>query len=255
MLEKQIHGLGTIWRDKDIRTYAKDGAINLIKWIVFDDVQSGLATTEDAAKIIQHTPTILYWDKMFRYMSGVFIDGEARIKLGEKFEKDNPKYYLFVKKQMHIINELSDDEKIDFFAQLTRCYLFTELSDELYMKLAKFLSMCTPSELVFLKELPVNAVLGNTMMASALAQYGLLTQKVMEDGSIAFVVSDFGRSLKHNSLNFDDGIQGQKRLLSYEMMTPPELTQYATNDDVDKMLQNQQLLEDQISQNRQWGDF
>ncbi len=255
MLDKQVNALATIWRDVDLRTYAGDGVANLIKWVVFDDFGSGLATLDDIRKIMLHTPTILYWDKMLRYMKGVFRDGAAQIKLAEKFEKDSPEYLLYVKKQMHLINELSDDEKIDYFAQLTRCFLLTDLSSDLYIKLAKFLSMCTPAELNFLRDLAVDYELENTMMTSALAQYGLLMQKVRVDGKTVYALSDFGVSLKHNSLNFDDGLAGQRRLTSYQMMSPPELMQFATNEDIDMLFQNQEVLDKELSQRTDWGNF
>ena len=37
-----------------------------------------------------------------------------------------------------------------YFAQLTRCYLLTEMDNALYYKLAKFLILCTPEELDYI---------------------------------------------------------------------------------------------------------
>ena len=167
MFEKQVQALATIWKDTDIKAWTGDGVANLIKCVVLEDPEAGIATADDIKKIIVHTPTILYWDKMNRFMNGVFVDGETRVKLAEKFENDNPKYILFVKKQMHMINEFSDDAIIDYYAQLTRCYLYTDLEDGLYLKLAKFLSMCTPTELEFLENASLDARFENSMMVSS----------------------------------------------------------------------------------------
>ena len=152
--------------------------------------------------------------------------------MAQKFEKDNPKYISFVKKMMNLINEFSDDMKIDYLASLTRCYLFTDLEDGLYLKLAKFRSMCTPTELDFLAESSIDAQFDNSMMAASLYQYGLLAYKKQEDGSVKYVLSDFGIALKQNSLNFDDGMHGQKRLCSYDMMTPSELPSFITSEEI-----------------------
>lgn len=244
MFEKQVHALATIWKDTDIQSWSGDAVANLIKCVVLEDPEAGIATADDIKNIIVHTPTILYWDKMNRFMNGMFIDGQARIKLAEKFENDHPKYIAFVKKQMHMINEFSDEAKIDYYAQLTRCYLYTDLQDGLYLKLANFLSLCTPTELEFLEKAPMDSHFENSMMASALYQYGLLMQGETNNGQTNYILSDFGKSLKQNSLNFDNGICGQKRLASYDMMTPASLPQVATVEDIDRLFENQELIFD-----------
>lgn len=45
---------------------------------------------------------------------------------------------------MNLINEINDDQKIDYFAALTRSFLYTGMDEVLYLKLAKFLTLCTP---------------------------------------------------------------------------------------------------------------
>lgn len=244
MFEKQVHALATIWKDTDIRSWSGDAVANLIKCVVLEDPEAGIATADDIKNIIVHTPTILYWDKMNRFMNGMFVDGETRVKLAEKFEDDHPKYIAFVKKQMHMINEFSDDAKIDYYARLTRCYLYTDLQDGLYLKLAKFLSMCTPTELGFLEEASMDSHFENSMMASSLYQYGLLMLGELDNGKSNYVLSDFGKALKQNSLNFDDGLRGQIRLDSYDVMTPASLPQLATNEDIERLFENQELLFD-----------
>lgn len=242
MLDKQIHALGTVWRDPKSRDLLKDGAFSLMKLVLFQDLGSG---ADALRSILQfHTPTVLYWDKMWRYMNGVFHDPADQIKLAEKFYPDDPQYTTFVKRQMNLINEMNDDLKIDYFAMLTRSFLFTEMDDQLYLKLAKFLSMCTPGELNFLRDVRYDDKLANSMMAASVYQYGLLMLEYQDDGKPVFVLSDFGKALKQNSLNYDDGIKGQKRLISYDAMIPAELQGFATNEDIDKLFQNQELILD-----------
>ncbi len=81
-------------------------------------------------------------------------------------------------------------------------------------------------------------------MAASVYQYGLLMVEYQQDGTPLFVLSDFGKALKQNSLNFDDGIKGQKRIVSYDSMTPAELQGIATTEDIDKLFQNQELILD-----------
>lgn len=242
MLDNQIQALGAVWRDPESRDLLKDGAFSLMKLVLFQDMGSGADALRSILKF--HTPTVLYWDKMWRYMNGVFHDPADQIKLAEKFYSDDPQYTTFVKRQMNLINEMNDDLKIDYFAMLTRSFLYTEMDDQLYLKLAKFLSMCTPGELNFLRDVQYNDKLANSMMAASVYQYGLLMLEYRDDGKPVFVLSDFGKALKQNSLNFDDGIKGQKRLVSYDAMIPAELQGFATNEDIDKLFQNQERILD-----------
>lgn len=83
-------------------------------------------------------------------MFGTFKNYAEQVKMAGKFNEDNKDYEKFVKKQTNFINEINDDKKIDFFAQLTRCYLLIEMGNALYYKLARFLIMCTPQELDYI---------------------------------------------------------------------------------------------------------
>lgn len=242
MLDNQIQTLGAIWRNPESRGQIKDGAFSLMKLVLFKDLGSGADAVRTLIKF--HTPTVLYWDKMWRYTNGVFRDPIDQIKMSEKFYDDDDKYKEFVKRQMNLINEINDDLKIDYFSMLTRSFLYTDMDQLLYLKLAKFLTICTPGELDFLRDVRYDDKLSNSMMASSVYQYGLLMLEYQEDGSPRFVLSDFGKALKQNSLNFDDGINGQNRIVSYDAMIPAELTHYATADDIDKLFQNQELIMD-----------
>ena len=116
---------------------------NIVKAVVLGDVGALLDATDDLKNIIFHTPTVLFWDKMQRYLFGTFRDYEDQVEMSRKFTRDNSDYEVFVKKQIHLINEMNDDLKIDYFATLTRCYLLTDMEDALYYKLARFINICT----------------------------------------------------------------------------------------------------------------
>ena len=42
--------------------------------------------------------------------------------MSSKFTKDNSDYLKFVKRQIHLIDKMDADEKIDYYANLTRCF-------------------------------------------------------------------------------------------------------------------------------------
>ena len=47
---------------------------------------------------------------MQRYMFGAFRDYAEQVKMAGKFSEDNKDYERFVKRQIHLINEIDDDK-------------------------------------------------------------------------------------------------------------------------------------------------
>ena len=132
MLDNQITALKTILSDEDLQQYSGEGFWNLIQAVVLSDPFTGTLALNNIRELIFHIPTILFWDKMKRYLLGTFSCFEDQVRMAEKFNNDNNSYTAFVKKQIHLINEIDDDQKVDYFAALTRCFLLTQLEEGLF---------------------------------------------------------------------------------------------------------------------------
>ncbi len=89
MFDKQVTALTAILKDKDIREYSEDAFWNIIKAVVLGDVGALLDATNDLKNILFHTPTVLFWDKMQRYLFGTFRDYSDQVRMLAKFTKDN----------------------------------------------------------------------------------------------------------------------------------------------------------------------
>ena len=50
--------------------------------------------------------------KMQRHMFDIFRDYAEQVKMAGKFSEDNKGYERFVKRQIHLINEIDDDKKL-----------------------------------------------------------------------------------------------------------------------------------------------
>lgn len=185
-------------------------------------------------------PTILFWDKMKRYLMGSFRNYGEQVKLAQKFNNDNKEYAVFVKKQIHLINSMDEDLKVDYFAALTRCFLLTDLQQPLFFKLSKFLISCTAEELAYIRDCPENYSSDNTAMVSSLYQNGLFMQATKQDGSgeACYVLSDFAKALKQNCLNFDEGLNGASRLVGYDQLAPWNISEPVSNTEWEEMLEN-----------------
>lgn len=244
MFDKQVTALTAILKDKDIREYSGDAFWNIIKAVVLGDVGALLDATNDLKNILFHTPTALFWDKMQRYLFGTFRSYSDQVRMSAKFTEDYSEYEAFVKKQIHLINEMNDDRKIDYFAMLTRCFLLTDMEDALYYKLARFINICTPEELEYIKSFDYDKKSEINAVISSLYQYGLFDQAEKEHGGVEYVLSGFAKALKDNSLNFDEGLHGRVRILSYEQIPPLNIAEPATWDDIDSIINNNDVVID-----------
>ena len=244
MFENQVTALTTILKDNDIQEYAGDAFWNIIKAVSLGDVGALLDTASDVKNLLFHAPTVLFWDKMQRYMFGTFRNYAEQVKMAGKFDYDNSDYEKFVKKQIHLINEINDDKKVDYFAQLTRCYLLTEMEDALFYKLARFLTLCTPEELDYISSFGYEETTVLTAMVSSLYQYGLFDQREKENGGVDYILSGFAKALKSNSLNFDEGTAGRARILSYEQIAPLSISEPMTFEDLDEVFSKNQIVFD-----------
>ena len=72
MFENQVTALTAILNDKDIQEYAGDAFWNIIKAVSLGGVGALLDTASDVKNLLFHAPTVLFWDKMQRYMFGHF---------------------------------------------------------------------------------------------------------------------------------------------------------------------------------------
>ena len=81
MFDKQVTALTAILKDKDIREYSGDAFWTIIKAVVLGDVGALLDATNDLKNILFHTPTVLFWDKMQRYLFGTFRDYSDQVRM------------------------------------------------------------------------------------------------------------------------------------------------------------------------------
>ena len=163
-------------------------------------------------------------------------DYAEQVKMAGKFSEDNKDYERFVKRQIHLINEIDDDKKVDYFAQLTRCYLLTEMDNALYYKLAKFLIMCTPEELDYIASFDYEGTTQLTAMVSSLYQYGLFEQQEKQHGGVSYALSGFAKALKYNGLNFNERTSGEKRIVSYSQIAPLSISELMTWEDINNIV-------------------
>ena len=116
------------------------------------------------------------------------------------------------------------------------------MEDALYYKLARFLTMCTPEELEYIALFDYEEKTALTAMVSSLYQYGLFDQQEKEHGGVDYVLSGFAKALKSNSLNFDEGMGGRTRIVSYSQIVPLSIAEPATWEDLDRVFNDNEVV-------------
>ena len=99
MLEEQLKELALIVKNDDLRKYAGNAFWNLIQAVISKDPVSGTLAGKDVKQIVFHMPTVIFWNKIKRFLQGTYKDYEEQVKMASQFNNDNEKYAEFVKKQ------------------------------------------------------------------------------------------------------------------------------------------------------------
>ena len=100
MLEEQLKELALIVKNDDLRKYAGNAFWNLIQAVISKDPVSGTLAGKDVKQIVFHMPTVIFWNKIKRFLQGTYKDYEEQVKMASQFNNDNEKYAEFVKKQI-----------------------------------------------------------------------------------------------------------------------------------------------------------
>ena len=233
MLDDSTNKFAIILRNEDLQNYAGDAFYNLVKAVTIHDMGAAIDGIKDVKDFVFYIPNALFWDKMQQYLFGTFKCYKEQVKLSSKFTKDNTDYIKFVKRQIHLIDKMDADEKIDYYANLTRCFLLSNMELALYYKLANFISICIPEELSYIKDCDCNAKFDLNTMISSLYYHGLFEQVERTQGGADYVLSGFAKALKSSSLNFDEGLYAGKRFLTYDDVAPLSIAEPMLLEDLD----------------------
>lgn len=226
--------LSKLIKSDDIRNYAKNGVMDLIQAIFKGDVFQGLSAIKNFNDLIFNIPSILFWEKMQKFLLNTFgdYDFEDQIKMIGKFEKSYCEYSEFVKTQMHIIDKINDDKKIEYCAKLTRSLLLNNIDLTSYYKLIQIMDTCTVDELEFLKSNKLERIEYNIRIYF-LSTLGLVKQE-QEDADIYFVLTPLAKVLREYGLS--DNLKNIS--IKYTDIDPPALSRAMTNTEIDEMINN-----------------
>lgn len=224
----------SLWlRNHDIKEYAADELTSVIAAALTNDPASEVVAIRKTITDVAHLPTFIFWCKMEQFLRGTFHSFEDQVKMANKFDPTTDGYARFVAKLITVLDQIEDCEKVDFYANLSRAFLLECIKSEtLFHKLAKFILICTYDELCFIRDCPYEYAEPNSVMISALLQYGLFEQGETVDGKTRYKLSGFAKALKQSSLNFNPELHGMKRITGYEDIEPIETFEPISSQDI-----------------------
>lgn len=236
MINNLANSIITILKDESVQKYAIASAVDLAKAVKLQDPGAFVDVAKNMKELVFHVPTVLFWDKMKRFLCGTFLCYEDQLKLAARFDKPcNDEYEKFTKKLISVIDSIVEDEKIDYLANLTRCFLLCGIDKVLYFKLVQLIKNCTVDELEYIRQRDIKTESKNTLMVSVLSLQGLFIQKQDSSGVTWYVLSDIGIQLKECSLNFDED-RPKDIKKNYEDLEPLPQAEPMSESDLDDII-------------------
>ena len=229
--EQIITNFIEIFKNETIQDYLKNSFWDFIQALFTGDVFSGISSIKNAKDLFFHIPTVIFWDKMRKFLLGTYRDFEDQIRMANKFSKDNAKYREFVSQLFDVVDKIDCERKIDYFSSLTRSYLSNLIDEDLYYELRKLIMNCTINELQFINDTKQGQRLEYNMMIFFFKGMGLVDLN-SDYSSNYYLLTELALKLKEHALN-DDSIPKHKALLSETK--PPEDMIPATSKETEEM--------------------
>lgn len=151
MLNELVSNIAAVIKDRDIQSIAAEGAETMLAGLTTGDFTAIPTVTTDIGKIVLSVPNIIFADKMQRFLTKAFRNYDDQVKFATRFEKDSRNYNDSIKKVVQIVDKIDFDEKIDWFANLTRAVCLECVEVEEYLRLSTAISMLTVDDLIALK--------------------------------------------------------------------------------------------------------
>lgn len=236
--EQICENFTTIIKSKEIRKFAGDAFWDFVQSLFAGDTFSGLPSIRSVKDMFFNIPTILFWNKMQRFLLGTYKSFEEQVKMAEKFSNDNEKYKEFVLQMFETVDKLDFETKIDYYANLTRSYLLELIDEDLFYALRRVIMDCTNHELKFISNTNEDQSLKYDMMIFSLNRMGLVEQK-SDNNSNFYFLTDLSLKLKEHALNSDEH---PKHPTAYSELKAPSTFDFnfepITKEEINKMFEN-----------------
>ena len=206
IFDKIVPNFISLINSKETKNFAEMSVENLAKICMAGDLGSAIQEGTEIIKYAGSIKDILFWEKMKKWLQGTYDSSEMGTKISAKFTEDSKKYQEYTKRQLQCIAEIDEEEKIDYYANLTRSWLNGWIDTSVYFKLSYLLKVFTLEELKYLKENYTEEELDKVnYYIREFSLYGLID--VIEEtnlGHTRYKYSDLAEVFLHTGIAYDE---------------------------------------------------
>ena len=175
-------------------------------------------------------PNKIFYNKLYSVLNYMSVNLEERVKLSARILK---KVGSDVKKQQQFltwVNSITDLRKIKYYANAFRCYLICDITDELLFKIINLIERLTSCDLDYIASYGYDETKPLDVKMSYLVGDYIFEQI---NNSYSYRLTGFGKMIKQNCLNYDDGIGDDIRVTSVDDLQKAGVLESMTTEDID----------------------
>lgn len=147
-----VNKIVSVLKSQETKEFVNSSTEDIIKAFAFQDAESIVKSGVGTIDYVVSIKDILFWNKVKIWLSNIYDNPDMEVKISSKFAEDNDKYVDYTKRQLQYITEIDEDEKIDYYANLTRAWLIGYIDSSIYFKLVYLLKIFTLEELKYLRD-------------------------------------------------------------------------------------------------------
>lgn len=188
---------------ESIITNIKNIFTGIVKIHYFEDSASLVDIASSTKAIIPSIPDMLYLNKADHWIFQIFKDHRDKKALAWKFKIGEPEVINNTRRQIQLINQINELKQIEYFATLTAAWLFDQIDDALYFKLANVLTRCISEELLYLERNITDEEVESNIYVDSFEHVGFTKMvSISSNGTNMYKYTDLAKNFKKYAVDF-----------------------------------------------------
>jgi len=159
--------------------------LSLIMGCLSGDAASLCKAAEDIVSVPYHASQNIFWRKFCKFIEGVYSSSEFARRFAETIT-NTPHRDRYSTKIMQIINQIDEDEKVDYIVNATRALCWGRISTSEYFRICLAIQRCFFEDLMFVRDNYSDSLFAEDMVVSELKSCGLMYQPGSDGGDFSF---------------------------------------------------------------------
>lgn len=234
-----IQIIDNIMNDDNVGELAKGTLENFVSTVISEKGVSMLKKGKKVFDFISDIPSHFFFAKFKYYLMCIYNNQDDKFNYNEKinmasvFSEDNKCYQHFVQHTICMIDSLETNDKIKYYATLSRYLVMGLIDYPIFLYLAQIIKNSTSFELNFIKEKQVDYKSENNFIISSLIIRGLMQLNSERTGIYEF--TNIAIKLKQYCLSDDIPISEK---VTYNNVEPISQLEPMSDSDGEKIIES-----------------